>query len=124
MISSAAWGEKVEQALHDFVGKRYLIVSKESGARGGKPIKKLLLAGLAAALNQTPHAFMVEALTQKVDEADWLLDVEREAQQRDVADGLTVIASPRCVCGFPVCHCGLDPQSSGGVALDPGSRPG
>jgi DNA sulfur modification protein DndD len=52
MISSAAWGEKVEQALHDFVGKRYLIVSKESGARGGKPIKKLILDGIEHVLNE------------------------------------------------------------------------
>lgn len=40
---------------------------------------------LAGALNQTPHSFMVEALAQKADEAEWLLGVQREAQQRDLA---------------------------------------
>lgn len=40
---------------------------------------------LAGALNQTPHNFMVEALAQKADEAEWKLSVQREAQQRDAA---------------------------------------
>lgn len=43
------------------------------------------IARLAGALNQTPHSFMVEALAQKTDEAEWLLGVQREAQQRDAA---------------------------------------
>ena len=43
------------------------------------------IAKLAGALNQTPHSFMVEALAQKADEAEWLLGVQREAQQRDLA---------------------------------------
>lgn len=45
MISSAAWGEKVAAALEPVVGKRYLIVSHESGAQGDKPIKRLRLNG-------------------------------------------------------------------------------
>lgn len=45
MISSAAWGEKVAAALEPLVGKRYLIVSHESGAQGDKPIKRLRLKG-------------------------------------------------------------------------------
>jgi len=36
-------------------------------------------------LNQTPHSFMVEALAQKADEAEWRLGVQQEAQQRDTA---------------------------------------
>ena len=40
---------------------------------------------LASALNQTPHNFMVEALAQKADEAEWRLAVQTEAHQRDVA---------------------------------------
>jgi predicted transcriptional regulator len=43
------------------------------------------IARLASALNQTPHSFMVEALAQKADEAEWRLGVQREAQQRDTA---------------------------------------
>ena len=43
------------------------------------------IAQLALALNQTPHNFMLEALAQKVDEAEWKLSMQREAQQRDVA---------------------------------------
>ena len=40
---------------------------------------------LAGEMNQTPHSFMVEALAQKADEAEWRLGVQREAQQRDAA---------------------------------------
>lgn len=40
---------------------------------------------LAGALNQTPHSFMVEALAQKADEAEWRLGVQHEAQRRDAA---------------------------------------
>ena len=51
MISSAAWGEKVAGALDPVVGKRYLIVSHESGAQGDKPIKRLRLNGADYQLN-------------------------------------------------------------------------
>jgi DNA sulfur modification protein DndD len=51
MISSAAWGEKVAAALDPVVGKRYLIVSHESGAQGDKPIKRLRLNGADYQLN-------------------------------------------------------------------------
>ena len=40
---------------------------------------------LAHALNQTPHSFMVEALAQKADEAEWRLGLQHEAQARDMA---------------------------------------
>jgi predicted transcriptional regulator len=43
------------------------------------------IALLASALEQTPHNFMVEALAQKADEAEWKLSMQRDAQQRDVA---------------------------------------
>ncbi len=43
------------------------------------------IARLARAQEQTPHNFMVEALAQKADEAEWKLALQREAQQRDVA---------------------------------------
>ncbi len=40
---------------------------------------------LAQALDQTPHNFMLEALAQKADEAEWRLSMQREAQTRDLA---------------------------------------
>lgn len=40
---------------------------------------------LARALDQTPHNFMLEALAQKADEAEWRLGMQIEARQRDVA---------------------------------------
>ena len=40
---------------------------------------------LAGATDQTPHSFMVQALTEKVDEAEWKLAMQEEARQRDVA---------------------------------------
>jgi predicted transcriptional regulator len=43
------------------------------------------IARLAQVLEQTPHNFMVEALAQKADEAEWKLSLQREAQQRDQA---------------------------------------
>jgi DNA sulfur modification protein DndD len=52
MISSAAWGTKVASALEPLVGKRYLIVSNESGAQGDKPIKRLGLNGKEYTLNR------------------------------------------------------------------------
>jgi len=52
MLSSAAWGEKVEEALRGYIGKRYLIVSKEAGSQGIKPIKKLSISGKEYALNE------------------------------------------------------------------------
>lgn len=51
MISSAAWGEKVAAALEPVIGKRYLIVSHESGPQGDKPIKTLRLNGEDFQLN-------------------------------------------------------------------------
>ena len=38
---------------------------------------------LAQAFDQTPHNFMLEALAQKADEAEWKLSMQHEAQQRD-----------------------------------------
>lgn len=51
MISSAAWGEKVAAALEPVIGRRYLIVSYESGPQGDKPIKTLRLRGEDHQLN-------------------------------------------------------------------------
>ncbi len=43
------------------------------------------ISRVAHALSQTPHSFMVEALAQKADEAEWRLGVQGQAQQRDLA---------------------------------------
>jgi len=43
------------------------------------------ISRLASALNQTPHSFMLEALAQKADEAEWRLGMQHEARQRDAA---------------------------------------
>ena len=43
------------------------------------------ISRLAHALSQTPHSFMVEALAQKADEAEWRLACRGLAQQRDIA---------------------------------------
>jgi len=51
MLSSAAWGAKVSDALDPEVGKRYLIVSHESGPRGEKPVKTLQVKGKSYILN-------------------------------------------------------------------------
>lgn len=51
MISSAAWGEKVASALDPVVGKRYLIVSHESGPQGDKPVKTLRVKNESFQLN-------------------------------------------------------------------------
>lgn len=51
MISSAAWGEKVEAALDGVIGKRYLIISQEAGPQGEKPVKPLTIGDKEYRLN-------------------------------------------------------------------------
>lgn len=43
------------------------------------------IARLASASDQSPHSFMVQALAEKVDEAEWKLAMQQEAHQRDAA---------------------------------------
>lgn len=43
------------------------------------------IARIAAATDQTPHSFMVQALAEKVDEAEWKLGMQQEALRRDQA---------------------------------------
>ena len=43
------------------------------------------IARLAQAFGQTPRNFMVEALAQKADEAEWKLSMQQEAHRRDLA---------------------------------------
>lgn len=73
------------------------------------------IARLASALNQTPHAFMVEVLAQTTDEVEWLLGVLGEAQQHDAA----------LQAGKPgVEWHEMKTYLRSRVALDPGSGPG
>ena len=73
------------------------------------------IARLAGAMNQTPHSFMVEALAQKADEAECLLGMQREAQQRDEA----------LQAGQPGVEWNeMKTYLRSRVALDPGSSPG
>ena len=51
LLKSDAWGPKVAEALEPLVGKRYLIVSHESGPQGAKPVKSISLNGKAYLLN-------------------------------------------------------------------------
>ena len=50
-----------------------------------EPALRARITQLAQALNQTPHNFMLEALAEKADEAEWKLSMQREARQRDAA---------------------------------------
>lgn len=51
-LSSAAWGESVAAALEGRVKKRYMLVSREAGPRGNKPVKTMTLAGKQLTLNE------------------------------------------------------------------------
>lgn len=51
MVSSANWGDKVSEALEQYVGKRYLIVSKSAGVQGKKPIKTMKIGKTSYELN-------------------------------------------------------------------------
>jgi DNA sulfur modification protein DndD len=52
LLSSAAWGESVAAALEGCVKKRYMLVSREVGQRGDKPVKTMMLAGRQLTLNE------------------------------------------------------------------------
>jgi predicted transcriptional regulator len=43
------------------------------------------IARVAAATDQSPHGFMVQALVEKVVEAEWKLAMQQEADKRDAA---------------------------------------
>lgn len=43
------------------------------------------IARLAGATGQSPHSFMVQALAEKVVEAEWKLAIQEDAHQRDLA---------------------------------------
>lgn len=51
-LSSAAWGDSVSSALEGRVKKRYMLVSREAGPRGNKPVKTMKLNGKQLTLNE------------------------------------------------------------------------
>ena len=52
LLSSAAWGDSVANALNPSVGKRYVIISRQTGPRGDKPIKTQCINGEVISLNE------------------------------------------------------------------------
>jgi DNA sulfur modification protein DndD len=52
LLSSAAWGEGVAKALDPYVGKRYVLLSRQEGPRGNKPVKTMMLGKRTITLNE------------------------------------------------------------------------
>ena len=52
LLSSAAWGPAVSKALDPYVGKRYVIVSKQAGPQDQKPLSKMTLGNQEILLNE------------------------------------------------------------------------
>ena len=50
-----------------------------------EPMLRERITKLAQALDQTPHNFMLQALAEKADEAEWKLSLQREAHDRDLS---------------------------------------
>ena len=52
LISSAAWSEGVAEALEPLIGKRYILISRQAGPRGKKPVKTMTISGKKITLNE------------------------------------------------------------------------
>lgn len=52
LLSSAAWGDSVANALDPHIGRRYVLVSHQAGQRGNKPIKTMKIDGKTIPLNK------------------------------------------------------------------------
>lgn len=52
LLSSAAWGEAVANALEPHVGRRYVLISHQAGERGSKPVKSMKISGKTIPLNK------------------------------------------------------------------------
>lgn len=52
LISSAAWSDGVAAALNPHVGRRYVLISRQAGPRGKKPVKAMDIAGKKITLNE------------------------------------------------------------------------
>lgn len=50
-----------------------------------EPLLRERITQLAQAFDQTPHNFMLQALAEKADEAEWKLSMQREAHDRDLS---------------------------------------
>ena len=50
-----------------------------------EPPLRQRIVQLAQALDQTPHNFMLQALAEKADEAEWKLLIQQQAHERDLA---------------------------------------
>jgi hypothetical protein len=50
-----------------------------------EPSLRERITQLAKALDQTPHNFMLQALAEKADEAEWKLSMQHEAHVRDLS---------------------------------------
>lgn len=52
LLSSAAWGDAVAEALDAHVAKRYVIISRQQGPRGNKPVKTMRIGTRTITLNE------------------------------------------------------------------------
>lgn len=52
LLSSAAWGDAVANALEPHVGRRYVLISHQAGERGNKPVKSMKISGKTIPLNK------------------------------------------------------------------------
>lgn len=52
LISSAAWSPGVSAALTPALGRRYVLISRESGKRGIKPVKTMMIGDQNVVLNE------------------------------------------------------------------------
>lgn len=52
LLSSAAWGDAVADALNPHIGRRYVLISHQAGPRGNKPVKTMKINGKKIDLNK------------------------------------------------------------------------
>jgi len=52
LLSSAAWGDAVANALSSRIGHRYVLISRQSGKRENKPVKTMKIDGKKINLNE------------------------------------------------------------------------
>ena len=52
LLSSAAWGDAVANALNPHIGRRYVLISRQAGSRGNKPVKTMQISGKTIILNE------------------------------------------------------------------------
>lgn len=55
LLSSAGWGEAVANALNPHIGKRYVMISRQKGPQGNKPVKTQVINGQTIHLNEFDH---------------------------------------------------------------------